>query len=76
MSAMNLIERKCPVCGVVYGLDPDFDAYRKRGGLGDDNRKAGWYCPNGHYLVIRQSEADTLRLERDRLKQRLAAKGR
>ena len=70
---MFLVERKCPVCGVVYGLDPDFYKYREQGGK-KDGSKANWYCPNGHSLIIMDSEADQMRRERDRLQQRIAEK--
>jgi septal ring factor EnvC (AmiA/AmiB activator) len=33
------------------------------------NDKASFYCPNGHSMSYRESEADRLRRERDRLKQ-------
>lgn len=66
----QLEEKKCPVCGILYGVDADVMAYKwsRRSG-GDDN---GWYCPNGHYLVYTETEADRLKRERDRLAQQIA----
>jgi hypothetical protein len=73
-AADNFVAKKCLVCGVQYCLDAEFDRYRERGAKDDDGSPLGWYCPNGHSLVYRESEADRLRLrrERDRLRQRLA----
>src|SRR5215213_2489222 len=70
----GLVERKCPICGVSYGLDEDFYRYRLKGGTMGHGKKACWYCPNGHELIVTDSEADVLRRERDRLVQRLAQK--
>lgn len=62
----DLIERKCPICGVQYALDKDFYDYRRL------NKSEGWYCPNGHYLVIKESDAEKYRREAERLKQQIA----
>lgn len=64
--------KSCPICGVNYCLDKIFDDYRDGGATGDDGRPLHWYCPNGHRLVYRESEADKLRRERDRLRQQIA----
>lgn len=73
MSIFDLVPLQCPVCGVRYGLDKRFHEYREKGGT-QDGKPASWCCPNGHSLVIGESEADELRRERDRLRQQLACK--
>jgi hypothetical protein len=70
----EFVEKKCPICGVSYCLDSVFDKHRSNGGKTDDGSALGWFCPNGHSLVYRESEADKLRRERDRLQQRIAQK--
>lgn len=67
----DLVAKKCPICGVVYGLDRAFYEYRDNGGEAN-GRPANWHCPNGHTLVIRESAADRLRRENERLMQRQA----
>lgn len=66
------VAKTCPICGVNYCLERTFDQYREKGAKGDDGRPLDWHCPNGHSLVYRDSEADRLRRERDRLQQQLA----
>jgi hypothetical protein len=56
----ELVERVCPVCGIVYGLPAAFYNARK-----DGSSKEGWYCPNGHSLSITKSEAAKLREQLD-----------
>lgn len=68
------VAKKCPHCGVNYCLDKDFDDYRQKGAKNDDGSPLNWHCPNGHPLIYRESEADKLRRERDRLTQRIAQK--
>lgn len=63
-------EKKCPVCGVHYSLDKLFDDYRRKAEKNDKDR--GWYCPNGHYLVYTESEADTQRRRAERAEQEKA----
>jgi hypothetical protein len=56
----ELVERTCPVCGIVYGLPAAFYDARKSG-----SNKGGWYCPNGHSLSIVKSEATKLQEQLD-----------
>ena len=57
----------CPTCGVVY--------YVRRHWLDQKRERCDTcYCPNGHPWSYTESTATKLRLERDRLKQRLAQK--
>ena len=68
-ASIELITEECPSCGIVFAWPSDFHRnIRKSGG-----RLKG-YCPNGHAISWRESEADKLRRERDRLKQQLAYK--
>lgn len=58
---------KCAMCGCYFGVPDGFLRDRQ-------HDKRTFYCPNGHELSYKQSEAEKLRLERDRLVQRLAQK--
>jgi hypothetical protein len=69
---VDWVYKVCPICGVHYCLDKLFDNHRQEGAKADDGRPLSWHCPNGHALAYRESLADTLRRERDRLQQRLA----
>ncbi|HXJ39230.1 MAG TPA: hypothetical protein VNH18_08115 [Bryobacteraceae bacterium] len=44
----------CPRCGTLFGVEK---------GLLDSRRRSGelFYCPNGHGMSYRETEADTLR---------------
>lgn len=44
----------CPTCGVVYGIPVEFAEDKKKNG-------EWYYCPNGHSLSWRESEADKQR---------------
>ena len=55
----------CITCFVQFMVPTGFTARRRQD-------KAAFYCPNGHSMSYTQSEADILRRERDRLKQREA----
>jgi hypothetical protein len=57
----------CCSCGCRFGVPKDYEQ-------GKRNNKETFYCPNGHPLSYKESEADKLRRERDRLAQRLAEK--
>lgn len=59
----------CGECGIEHYVPKAFDDNQQA--LGS---KGGWHCPNGHSRVYRESEADAVRRERDRLKQQLAQK--
>jgi chromosome segregation ATPase len=58
-------ELSCTSCGCLFGMPQGYLNNRR----GD---KAAFYCPNGHSMSYRESEADKLRRERDRLKQEAA----
>jgi uncharacterized Zn finger protein (UPF0148 family) len=50
----TLLIRNCPTCGIQYAVPKDFlDAKRRSNG--------DWYCPNGHSLVFKRTEADELK---------------
>lgn len=68
MAYVYYSEHQCPTCGVHYGLDREFYAAQQAG------KGHGWYCPNGHKLVIRESDAEKYRREAERLKQQIAQK--
>lgn len=55
----------CCNCGVIFAM-PERIAKQRR----EDGKN--FYCPNGHPMVYRESEADKLRRERDSLKQETA----
>jgi hypothetical protein len=60
-------ERTCPSCGILYSAPSKWwDEQRKTGGV--------FYCPNGHarHFIKGKSEADKLREELSRERQRLA----
>lgn len=59
------VEVQCCKCGALFGVESGHHATLRRTG-GD------FYCSNGHQQSYKESEADRLRLERDRLKQQLA----
>lgn len=56
----------CGECGIRFGAPKTFFDARRA------DSKMSWHCPNGHVRVFRESEADKLRRERDRLKQETA----
>lgn len=64
---MMFEEQDCINCGVRFGVPVGFTQHRM-------NDKRSFYCPNGHSMSYRQSDADVLRQERDRLKQQMAYK--
>jgi len=63
---------ECPKCGVRHGIPQSLllQAQENRW----DSKHPRWiHCPNGHtWALTGKSDADQLRLERDRLKQRVA----
>lgn len=58
-------DQDCITCFVKFGVPHGFTARRRED-------KKSFYCPNGHSMSYTESEADRLRLERDRLKQQTA----
>lgn len=63
----QMIHQQCVGCAMHWMQPKFFDDQRRRD-------KKDFYCPNGHAQAYRESEADVLRRERDRLQQRLAQK--
>jgi hypothetical protein len=59
----------CGECGINFAVPDRFYIERR-----DKNASLSWYCPNGHNRIFKESEADRLRRERDRLAQQLAQK--
>lgn len=55
-------EQDCPACGVRFGVPFGYTERRQAD-------KVNFYCPNGHSMSYRESEADRLRRERDKLVQ-------
>ena len=69
---MTLETKTCPVCGIIYAAPSAFfKARHENKNVGSSN---GWHCPNGHYLVFKESLADKIARERDMLKRQLAQK--
>ena len=54
----------CANCGIKFAMPLYYTNKRREDG-------GSFYCPNGHILHFGDSEADKLRKERDRLKQKL-----
>lgn len=52
----------CYKCGIVWGVPEHWLTSRRED-------KENFWCPNGHDQAFVKSEADKLRIERDRLKQ-------
>ena len=60
--------KKCPVCGIHYAVDLDVMKCKEGCAKHDSNRQ--WYCPNGHELVYRESDAEKWRKESEAQKAR------
>lgn len=58
---------RCWRCDVVYGMSETMHERRKKDG-------ESFFCPNGHSAAYKETEADRMRRERDRLAQRVAEK--
>ncbi len=72
MSFYSYKDVTCCSCGMTFGVPSAWEKARR-----EDH--AGFKCPNGHSLLFdgpspAEKLAETLRLERDRLKQQLAQK--
>lgn len=52
----NFTRLECGECGINFWVPDHFDDQRR-----EDKRGWYWYCPNGHYRVYKESEADRLR---------------
>ena len=61
---------QCPICGIHYAVDNVVMTFKQK--CLSDSEDRGWYCPNGHYLVFMESDADKYRREAERLRQSLA----
>jgi hypothetical protein len=59
----------CGECGIAFAIPDNFYTERR-----ESRPLLQWFCPNGHPRVFKESEADRLRRERDRLTQQLAEK--
>lgn len=63
MTDMKLFEEQdCIHCGVRFGVPPGYTEQRRAD-------RGTFYCPNGHSMAYKESTADVLRRERDKLKQ-------
>ena len=56
---VNLNADSCVNCGVIYGVDAEFEAARRRDGK-------TFYCPNGHAMSFTETDAMRLKQERER----------
>jgi hypothetical protein len=54
----------CPVCGIHYGVPPNYARQRRMDGK-------DWHCPNGHQLTFGKSELEIVREELQRERQAL-----
>lgn len=61
------VDMCCGECGIEFKVPEHFYSERKETGK-------GWFCPNGHSRVFRESDVHVLTRERDRLKQQMAQK--
>lgn len=48
---IQLTEMQCGECGIVFSVPESWRAEKQRTGN-------GWYCPNGHSRVYRESDTD------------------
>ena len=51
---VDLVQMICGECGIVFAVPDYFQQERLKTGK-------GWYCPNGHGRVYKESETDRLR---------------
>lgn len=63
---VDLYVLDCPNCGVVFAVDDTYDDRRR-------NDARDFYCPNGHTMSYRESEATKARKELERQRARLLA---
>jgi len=64
VGTVELYVTDCPDCGVIFAVLDDYDGRRRA-----DTR--GFYCPNGHVMSYRKSEADRLREQLASMERRL-----
>ena len=62
----SLVVWECPSCGIVYGIPRQFADQIKAQG-------SHYYCPNGHRLSWRQSDADRERKRAERAEREASA---
>jgi len=62
---LTLVNMQCGECGIQFAVPDFFNEERKKTGK-------GWFCPNGHSRVYRESDADKFRRERDQAIQQKA----
>ena len=60
-------EFECITCAIKFWVPAGYINARRRDGV-------AFFCPNGHHMIYRETEADRIRRERDRLKQDAARK--
>lgn len=63
----ELTNLQCPMCGVHYAIPSTMYDWNK--GVRKDAKDRGWSCPNGHRLVVRDSDAEEQRRRADRAEQ-------
>lgn len=63
----TFVDMCCGECGIEFKVPDHFKRERLETGK-------GWYCPNGHSRVFKETESDKYRREAERLKQQLAMK--
>lgn len=61
---VDMAEMQCGECGIAFAVPETWRAEKKRNG-------SGWYCPNGHSRVYRESDVQKLQKELDTEKERL-----
>jgi len=63
----NLVEKNCPLCGVLYAIPFTMNNNRKENG-------GTWYCPNGHPLEFTKNRSEELQNQLNNTTQLLADK--
>jgi predicted nucleic acid-binding Zn-ribbon protein len=58
LTTVQLVEKRCGVCGIVFAVPDYFEAECLKEG---PNKT--WYCPNGHGRIYTKSAADKVRQE-------------
>ena len=48
---VQMTDMQCGECGIQFAVPEGWRAEKQRTG-------GGWYCPNGHFRVYRESDAD------------------
>lgn len=61
---VRLEVHECPTCGIVWGAPEDYYQQRRKDGQ-------SFYCPNGHTLSYKETEADRQRKRAEQLERRL-----